>query len=59
MGQTDILPAGEGEQRILLRAFLLDKGIAGIVHELKERPEWLAIPVRGVQSVLSETSAGG
>jgi maltose alpha-D-glucosyltransferase/alpha-amylase len=59
MGETDILPADEAEQRILLRGFLLDKGIAGVVHELKERPEWLTIPVRGVQSILSENSAGG
>jgi maltose alpha-D-glucosyltransferase/alpha-amylase len=59
MGQTEILPAREAEQRSLLRAFLLDKGITGTVHELKERPEWLIIPVRGVQSILSEISAGG
>jgi len=59
MSRTDILPADEAEQRILLRAFLLDKGIAGVVHELMERPEWLTIPVRGVQSILSESEAGG
>jgi maltose alpha-D-glucosyltransferase/alpha-amylase len=59
MSRTGILPTEEAEQRILLRAFLLDKGIAGVVHELKQRPEWLTIPVRGVQSILSETSAGG
>jgi maltose alpha-D-glucosyltransferase/alpha-amylase len=59
MDQTGILPANEAEQRILLRAFLLDKGIAGIVHELKERPEWVTIPVRGVQSILSESEPGG
>jgi maltose alpha-D-glucosyltransferase/alpha-amylase len=59
MSQTGILPADEAEQRILLRAFLLDKGITGVVHELKERPEWLTIPVRGVQSILAETAAGG
>ena len=59
MGQTGILPADEAEQRILLRAFLLDKGIAGVVHELKERPDWLAIPVRVAQSMLSESLPGG
>ena len=59
MSQTGILPADEAEQIILLRAFLLDKGIAGVVHELKERPEWLTIPIRGVQSILSENAAGG
>jgi maltose alpha-D-glucosyltransferase/alpha-amylase len=59
MPATGILPAEEAEQNILLRAFLLDKGIAGIVHELKRRPEWLTIPVRGVQSILSESKTGG
>jgi maltose alpha-D-glucosyltransferase/alpha-amylase len=59
ISQTGILPAEEAEQNILLRAFLLDKGIAGVVHELKARPEWMTIPVRGIQSVLSESAAGG
>jgi maltose alpha-D-glucosyltransferase/alpha-amylase len=54
-----ILLGEEAEQRLLLRAFLLDKGIAGVVHELKKRPEWLTIPVRGVQSVLSDSTSGG
>jgi maltose alpha-D-glucosyltransferase/alpha-amylase len=53
MGEAGILPKSETEQQLLLRAFLLDKGIAGVVHELKNRPEWLTIPVRGVQSILS------
>jgi maltose alpha-D-glucosyltransferase/alpha-amylase len=59
MGETTVLPASEGEQWILLRAFLLDKGIHGILHELKSRPEWLAIPVRGIQSIFSETGSSG
>ena len=58
MGEATVLPEREGEQRILLRAFLLDKGIHGILHELKTRPEWLAIPVRGIQSIFSETGPG-
>jgi maltose alpha-D-glucosyltransferase/alpha-amylase len=59
MPSTGILPADEAEQNVLLRAFLLDKGIAGIVYELASRPEWLTIPVRGVQSMLSENVPGG
>ncbi len=58
MSQAAVLPASEVEQRILLRAFLLDKGISGILHELKNRPKWLAIPVRGVQSILMENDSG-
>jgi maltose alpha-D-glucosyltransferase/alpha-amylase len=54
-----ILPAAEAEQRILLRAFLLDKSVSGVVHEMKTRPHWLAIPVKGVESVLSESTADG
>jgi maltose alpha-D-glucosyltransferase/alpha-amylase len=59
MSGQAILPESEAEQRILLRAFLLDKGVSAIVFELKERPERLTIPIRGVQSILSETTQGG
>ena len=44
---------------MLLQAFLLDKGIHGTLHELKTRPEWLTIPVRGLQSILTETGSSG
>jgi maltose alpha-D-glucosyltransferase/alpha-amylase len=54
MSEANILPTSEAEQLLLLRAFLLDKGIAGVVHELKNRPGWLTIPIRGVQSILSD-----
>jgi len=59
MGETTVLPKSEGEQRVLLQAFLLDKGIQGTLHELKTRPEWLSIPVRGLQSILTETGSSG
>jgi maltose alpha-D-glucosyltransferase/alpha-amylase len=59
MNDTTVLPESENEQRILLRAFLLDKGIHGILHELNTRPEWLAIPVRGIQSILTDSSSNG
>ena len=52
MSQLEILPSGDAEQRILLRAFLLDKWMAGVIHELKSQPERLIIPVRGIQSIL-------
>jgi maltose alpha-D-glucosyltransferase/alpha-amylase len=59
MDRGGILPDSEEEQRILLRAFLLDKGINGAIYDSRQRPEWVSIPVRGVLSILSETGAGG
>ena len=59
MGSGGILPESAEEQRILLRAFLLDKAIAGAVYDSRQRPEWLSIPVRGVLSILPETDADG
>ena len=54
MNGSNMLPLSEEEQNILLRAFLLDKGCSAVVYELKNRPQWLIIPVRGVQSILGE-----
>jgi len=48
------LPGEREELEILLRAFLLDKGIYELLYELNNRPEWVAIPIRGITAVLGE-----
>lgn len=37
---------------MLLGAFLLEKAIYEVGYELNNRPDWLTIPLRGVQQLL-------
>ena len=46
-------PADPIEARHLLDFFLLDKGIYEITYELANRPNWLRVPLLGVQRILS------
>jgi maltose alpha-D-glucosyltransferase/alpha-amylase len=46
-------PADPGEAQHLLDFFLLDKGIYEITYELANRPNWLRVPLLGLQRILS------
>jgi maltose alpha-D-glucosyltransferase / alpha-amylase len=52
MEGTGLLPDNEGDLRILLQTFLLEKAVYEMGYELNNRPEWLLIPIRGIQSIL-------
>ncbi len=41
-------PEGEGEIRLLLDVFLLDKAIYELRYELENRPGWVRIPLHGI-----------
>jgi maltose alpha-D-glucosyltransferase/alpha-amylase len=56
-GHSGLLPATDEQIAALLGAFLIDKGIYEIIYELNNRPEWVAIPIRGILSTLSTTGA--
>ena len=51
------LPQEQEELEILMRAFLLDKGIYELLYELNNRPEWVVIPIRGITAILNEHGA--
>jgi maltose alpha-D-glucosyltransferase/alpha-amylase len=46
------VPASIEHVRVLLDAFLLEKAVYEIGYELNNRPDWVRIPLRGVQSLL-------
>ncbi len=52
MGQTQVVPQGDKEFALLLEIFLLEKAVYELGYELNNRPDWLMIPVRGIEHVL-------
>ncbi len=47
------VPADDGERRVLLDAFLLQKALYEVAYELNNRPDWLQIPLLGILSLVS------
>jgi maltose alpha-D-glucosyltransferase/alpha-amylase len=58
-GEADFVPRDREELRILLDAFLLDKAIYELSYELNNRPDWLMIPLQGVNQVIGGTFKQG
>jgi maltose alpha-D-glucosyltransferase/alpha-amylase len=50
------LPRSADELKALFEAFLLDKAIAELGHELKNRPNWVGIPLQGLLELLRPSS---
>ncbi len=53
-GAADFVPQSLRQRRIMLRAYLMEKCLLEINHELEYRPDWLRIPVRGILDVLKQ-----
>jgi maltokinase len=51
-----LLPAGQSSIERLLSVFELEKAVYELQYELNNRPDWVGIPVRGIQRLLEETS---
>lgn len=56
---TPTCPADEAQALRLIRFFMLEKALYEVAYELANRPEWLAIPLRGVLALLGEIPASG
>lgn len=51
---TDLLPRDEKSLALLLKTLLLEKAIYELGYELNNRPEWVAIPLRGIRYLLKK-----
>jgi len=51
---SGLMPEDENAAAILLDALVLGKAAYELRYELSARPDWLAIPLRGIASALSE-----
>ena len=50
---ASFVPRGPADTGRLLAGFLIEKAIYEVDYELNNRPDWLAIPVRGLLGLLS------
>jgi maltose alpha-D-glucosyltransferase/alpha-amylase len=52
VGESPIVPADDGEFGRLVRLFAIEKCVYEIGYELNSRPDWLHIPVLGLEELL-------
>jgi trehalose synthase-fused probable maltokinase len=51
-----LLPSGQAAIERLLAVFELEKAVYELRYELNNRPDWVGIPVRGIQRLIEETA---
>jgi maltose alpha-D-glucosyltransferase/alpha-amylase len=52
VGSAPFLPKKDEELAVLFNAFLLEKAVYELGYELNNRPDWVLIPLRGIQYIL-------
>jgi maltose alpha-D-glucosyltransferase/alpha-amylase len=48
-----LIPPSREDLAILLDVFLLEKAVYQVGHELRTRPAWIGIPLRGLWHLLA------
>ena len=54
---ASFLPVNERELNTLLEVCLLEKAVYEVCYELNNRPDWVAIPLRGIMRILDRNGA--
>jgi maltose alpha-D-glucosyltransferase/alpha-amylase len=52
VGPATILPQDDGQLRVLLETFLLEKALSELRYELNNRPQWTHVAVIGILRAL-------
>jgi len=47
------IPKDEEDLRILMETYILEKAVYELNYELNNRPDWVLIPIRGIESILN------
>jgi len=53
-GISSLLTIGDEEFRILLDAYLLERGLIEVLSDLQNRPQWSRIPIVGILEILGQ-----
>ncbi len=51
-GNSDFMPKDPEDFKILMHTFLLEKALFELNYEIKNRPEWTIIPIRGIKAII-------
>ncbi|HEX7928704.1 MAG TPA: alpha-amylase, partial [bacterium] len=51
---STFLPKDRGQLQVLLDAFILEKAVYELGYELNNRPDWVPIPIEGIERLLAE-----
>jgi len=54
MEDSGYLPSAEKDFQILLDTFLLEKAIYELIYEINNRPDWIGIPIRGIETLIEK-----
>ncbi|KIH78067.1 trehalose synthase /maltokinase [Geoalkalibacter ferrihydriticus] len=54
LGETRLIPAQRGHLITLLHCFLMEKAVYELGYELNNRPDWISLPLRGIEMILAE-----
>jgi predicted trehalose synthase len=52
-----LLPSGQAAIERMLSVFELEKAVYELRYELDNRPEWIGIPVAGIQRLIEQAAA--
>jgi len=55
MDTSPILPRQPSARIALLKFFLLEKALYELEYEMENRPDWVSIPLRGIQELLGQS----
>jgi maltose alpha-D-glucosyltransferase/alpha-amylase len=53
---SEFIPKDQKDLKMLLETYTLEKAIYELNYELNNRPEWIMIPLRGIQSIILHTT---
>jgi maltose alpha-D-glucosyltransferase/alpha-amylase len=51
-GDAPFMPKSPDEMRVLLNAFQMEKAVYEVGYELNNRPNWLRVPIAGIEQLL-------
>ena len=52
VANSQVVPTDPADSAALLETFIIEKSIYELGYELSHRPDWLTIPVRGIEQIL-------
>ncbi len=58
VSNTPLLPGQADARGLLLKAFTIDKAAYELVYELNNRPDWIGIPLAGLERLLGRSLPG-